>query len=47
VRRRFLELAAADSGRWRVLDAAADPDRLEEQVWAAIAPRLPRGARML
>jgi len=40
VRRRYLELAAAEPARWRVLDASADPARLEAEVWAAVEPRL-------
>jgi len=40
VRARFLELAAAEPARWRVLDAAADTEALEREVWAAIEPRL-------
>lgn len=40
VRRRYLELAAAEPGRWRVLDASAGAEALERAVWAAIEPRL-------
>jgi dTMP kinase len=40
VRRRYLELAAAEPGRWRVIDASADPDGLETALWAEIEPRL-------
>jgi len=40
VRRRYLELAAAEPARWRVLDASAEPERLEAEVWAAVEPRL-------
>ena len=40
VRRRFLELAAAEPARWRVLDASRDPVELEADVWAAVEPRL-------
>lgn len=40
VRRRYLELAAAEPARWRILDASADPDRLEAGMWAAVEPRL-------
>ncbi len=35
VRDRYLELAAAEPGRFRVLDASVDPDRLERAVWQA------------
>jgi dTMP kinase len=40
VRRRFLELAAAQPARWVVLDASADAAALEAAVWAAVEPRL-------
>ena len=40
VRRRYLELAAAEPSRWRRLDASADPDRLETAMWEAVEPRL-------
>jgi dTMP kinase len=44
VRGRYLALAAADPGRWRVLDATLDPDALESAVWAEVEPRLPARA---
>jgi len=40
VRRCFLELAAAEPGRWVVLDATATPDELERLGWAALEERL-------
>ena len=40
VRARYLELAAAEPARFRVLDAALPPERLEALVWAALEPRL-------
>ena len=40
VRERYLQLAAAEPARWRVLDAARPPDQLETLVWDAIAPRV-------
>ncbi|MEO5616860.1 MAG: dTMP kinase [Candidatus Eisenbacteria bacterium] len=40
VRRRYLELAAAEPGRWRVIDASANPDQLEASLWEAVEPRL-------
>ena len=40
VRRRFLELAAAEPARWVVLDATATPDELERLGWAALEARL-------
>ena len=45
VRARYLELARAEPGRWRVIDAAAPPDALEHAVWAAIEPLLAGVAR--
>jgi dTMP kinase len=44
VRQRYLELARAEPGRWRVLDASRDPDALEREVWAEVSGRLPRTA---
>jgi len=41
VRDRYLELAAAEPGRFVVLDAGHAPEPLEQEVWAAIASRLP------
>ena len=40
VRRRFLELAKQEPGRFVILDATLDPDRLEASVWQAVEPRL-------
>ena len=40
VRARYLELAAAEPGRFVVLDASLAPERLEALVWAALEPRL-------
>jgi dTMP kinase len=40
VRARYLELAAAEPGRFVVLDAALPPERLEALAWAALEPRL-------
>jgi dTMP kinase len=40
VRARYLELAAAEPRRFVVLDGALPPERLEEQAWAALEPRL-------
>jgi dTMP kinase len=42
VRAGYLALAAAEPGRWVVLDANAAPDVLAEQVWQAAAARLSR-----
>jgi len=41
VRARYLELAAAEPGRFVVLDAGRAPEPLEQEVWAAVASRLP------
>jgi dTMP kinase len=40
VRRRYLELAAAEPARWVVLDATATPDELERLGWALLEERL-------
>lgn len=40
VRTRFLELAAASPTRFVVLDAARSLEALEQDVWAAVEPRL-------
>jgi dTMP kinase len=45
VRARFLDLAAAEPGRWVVLDGGATPDELERQGWAAIEERLAAAGR--
>jgi dTMP kinase len=44
VRERYLALAAADAGRWVVLDAATDPERLAGEVARHVEARL-EGAR--
>jgi dTMP kinase len=40
VRDAYLALARVEPGRFVVLDATLDPDRLEHQVWAAVSERL-------
>lgn len=40
VRQGYLELAAAEPGRWQVLDARMPPEAIEEAVWARVADRL-------
>lgn len=40
VRRRYLELAAAEPERWRVIDASVDAAELERATWAAFEPLL-------
>ena len=40
VRRRYLELAAAEPERWVVLDGSVSTDELEARVWEVISPRL-------
>lgn len=40
VRRRYLELAAAEPDRWVVLDSTVGTDELEDRVWKVIGPRL-------
>lgn len=40
VRRRYLELAAAEPERWVVLDGAVSTDELEARVWEVLGPRL-------
>jgi dTMP kinase len=44
VRARYLELAAREPRRWRVLDATQPPDELERQAWDALAAWLPPGS---
>lgn len=44
VRQGFLTAAAADPGRWRVIDASAPTDVVAEAVFDAVAGRLPAGA---
>ncbi len=41
VRAAFLDLAKADSGRYQVLDASADPAQLSKEIQAAVRDRLP------
>jgi dTMP kinase len=36
VRDGYLQLAAADPERWRVVDGAADRDQVAARVWAAV-----------
>ena len=38
----FLDLAAADPGRWVVVDGDAGVDEVADRVWAALAGRVPR-----
>ena len=45
VRERYLRMAAAEPGRFAVVDAALPPDTLEERVWAVVEPRLSPGIR--
>jgi dTMP kinase len=45
VRRGYLELAAADPGRWVVLDATAGPDALERLGWTELERRLAAAGR--
>jgi len=40
VRERYLELAAAEPQRWRVLNAEAPPAELESLVWSEVEPLL-------
>jgi dTMP kinase len=42
VRLRYLELAAAEPGRFVIVDASQPPDRIEEDVWAVLEGRLRR-----
>jgi dTMP kinase len=37
VRSGYLEMAAADPARWRIVDGAQEPDHVAEQIWAALA----------
>jgi dTMP kinase len=41
VRAGYAALAAAEPGRWLVLDARASPETLADQAWARLAPLLP------
>lgn len=41
VRAAYLALAAAEPGRWVILDAALPPDALAEAIWRAVGERLP------
>jgi dTMP kinase len=42
VRQGYLALAAAEPGRWCVIDADQDKDVISEAVWRRISPLLPR-----
>jgi dTMP kinase len=37
VRAGYLEMAAAEPDRWRVVDGARDPEDVAEQIWGAVA----------
>ena len=37
VRQGYLELAAADPERWRVVDGAGSPDEVAARVWSVLA----------
>ena len=41
VRKAYLDLAAADPDRWRVLDASQSIERISEQVWDAVCAKFP------
>ena len=40
VRARYLELAAAEPGRWRVIDGTVGENELEARIWEIVGPRL-------
>jgi len=40
VRRRYLELAASEPDRWRVLDGTVGENELEARIWEIFGPRL-------
>ncbi len=42
VRQGYLALAAAEPGRWYVIDADQDKDAISEAVWHRVSPLLPR-----
>jgi len=42
VRRGYLDLAARETTRIRLLDANASIEALDTQIWQAVATRLPR-----
>jgi dTMP kinase len=44
VRQRYLELAAAEPGRFVVVDATQPEDRIETAIWAELEPRLQRAS---
>ena len=44
VRRGYLELAAADRARWRIVDASDAPTEVADAVWQAVSDLLPRAA---
>ena len=41
VRKAYLDLAAADPGRWRVLDASQPIERISARVWDAVCAKFP------
>lgn len=41
VRECFLSLAAAEPGRFAVIDASETPEKIAEKIWAVVEPRLP------
>ena len=41
VRKAYLDLAAADPGRWRVLDASQTIERISAQVWDEVCAKFP------
>ena len=43
LRRAFLDIAAAEPGRCRVVDAAQPPEAVAADIWQAVAPRLGAG----
>jgi dTMP kinase len=45
VRRRYLELAAASPDRYAVVDAAATPQAVHEEIWTAIEGLMGAGGR--
>ena len=42
VRHGYREMAASEPGRWRVIDATAEPDAVADAVWAALSDLLLR-----
>ena len=41
VRKAYLDLAAADPDRWRVIDASQPIERISEQVWSEVCAKFP------